>query len=67
MKYAHWMMIALMFAPLTGCGKIVVSNYCDIASPLYFSEETLLWLSENDRQFLTDTVVANEKWNALCN
>lgn len=61
------MMIALMFAPLTGCGKIVVSNYCDIASPLYFSEETLLWLSENDRQFLTDTVVANEKWNALCN
>ena len=61
------MMITLMFAPLTGCGKIVVSNYCDIASPLYFSEETLLWLSANDRQFLTDTVVANEKWNALCN
>ena len=57
------MLIGLQF----GCGKIVVSNYCDIASPLYFSEETLVWLSRNDRQFLTDTVVANEKWNALCN
>jgi len=57
----------LLIAPATGCGKIVVSNYCDIARPLYFSEETLIWLSENDRSFLTDTVVANEKWNALCN
>lgn len=61
------MTLLLLIAPVTGCGKIVVSNYCDIASPLYFSEETLIWLSENDRSFLTDTVVANEKWNALCN
>ena len=51
----------------SGCGKIVISNYCDVAAPLYFSEETLVWLAKNDRQFLTDTVVANEKWNALCN
>ena len=57
----------MLIAPVSGCGKIVVSNYCDIASPLYFSEETLAWLAKNDRQFLTDTVVANEKWNALCN
>jgi hypothetical protein len=67
MKYAHLMTLLLLIAPVSGCGKIVVSNYCDIASPLYFSEETLIWLSENDRSFLTDTVVANEKWNALCN
>ena len=67
MKFARWMIPLLLIAQVTGCGKIVVSNYCDIASPLYFSEETLLWLSANDRQFLTDTVVANEKWNALCN
>jgi hypothetical protein len=44
----------------------VVSNYCDIASPLYFGEDTLVWLSENDPSFLRSTVVANEKWQALC-
>ena len=61
------MMIALMLALASGCAKIKGTEYCDVAGPLYFSEETLLWLSANDRQFLTDTVVANEKWNALCN
>ena len=61
-------MIPLLLTVLaSGCAKIKGTEYCDVAGPLYFSEETLLWLSANDRQFLTDTVVANEKWNALCN
>lgn len=59
--------IATMVSAMAGCAKINGTEYCDVAGPLYFSEETLLWLSANDRQFLTDTVVANEKWNALCN
>ena len=50
----------------SGCAKINGTEYCDIASPLYFSEETLAWLAKNDRQFLTDTVVANEQWRTLC-
>lgn len=59
--------MATMGSAMAGCAKIKGTEYCDIASPLYFGEDTLIWLSENDRQFLTDTVVANEKWNALCN
>lgn len=50
----------------SGCAKINGTEYCDVAGPLYFSEETLLWLAKNDRQFLTDTVVANEQWRTLC-
>ena len=61
-------MIPLLLTALaSGCAKIRGTEYCDVAGPLYFSEEALLWLSANDRQFLIDTVVANEKWNALCN
>jgi hypothetical protein len=59
-------MMLLFALVVSGCAKINGAQYCDTASPLYFSEETLAWLVKNDRQFLTDTVVANEQWNALC-
>ena len=52
---------------VSGCAKVNGTQYCDVASPLYYSQETLSWLSENDMQFLKDTVAANTKWKALCN
>jgi hypothetical protein len=61
-------MIPLLLTGLaSGCAKINGTQYCDIASPLYFGEDTLVWLNKNDPQFLRDTVTANEKWAALCN
>lgn len=57
----------LLALAVSGCARINGTEYCDIASPLYYSQETLAWLSKNDMQTLRDIVTANTKWKALCN
>lgn len=53
--------------PVSGCGKLTVNSYCDIASPHYFkSEATIDALMEIDRDLLVDTVVHNETYERLC-
>ena len=50
---------------LSGCVK--QSEYCDIASPLYFDDErTVIWLSDNDPSLLRDIVINNEIWADIC-
>lgn len=58
------MTLILPLALVTGC---VESEYCDIASRLYFdTEQTVDWLLENDRDLLTGIVVHNEQTTRLC-
>ena len=59
-------MTLLFVLGMSGCAKINNTQYCDVASPLYYSQETLAWLSKNDIQTLRDIVAANTKWKELC-
>ena len=60
-------MMLLFALAVSGCAKINGTQYCDVASsPLYYSQETLAWLSKNDMQTLRDIVAANTKWKELC-
>lgn len=55
-----------MVLALAGCAT-TTSNYCDIATPLYFdSEQTVDYLSQNDEVLLREIVIANETWERLC-
>ena len=61
---------AILILPLAlaaGCAQTTSGDYCDIASPLYFgSDETVVWLFENDDRLLVDIVVNNETHKSLC-
>ena len=59
-----WMTLILPTVLVSGC---VGSEYCDIASELYFdSDRTVSWLVQNDRDLLVDIVVHNETTTRIC-
>ena len=52
---------------LAGCAASNGGSYCDIASPIYFdTDNTVIWLSQNDSTLLRDIIIGNETWAALC-
>lgn len=52
---------------LAGCAATNGSSYCDIASPIYFdTDDTVIWLSQNDSTLLRDIIIWNQTWAALC-
>ena len=54
-------------AGLAGCAANNGGNYCDIASPIYFdTDETVIFLSQNDNTLLRDIIINNETFVALC-
>lgn len=61
------MMLGCLGVLVSGCAKLTVNNYCDIASPHYFSSQnTIDTLLKIDRDLLVDTVVHNETYARLC-
>lgn len=65
MMYVRSMMTASLIALLGGC--VSGSEYCDIASPMYFeSSDTVSWLLHNDRTLLVEIIVHNETTDRLC-
>ena len=66
MKLIHGTTIILLMLLVGGCAT-TTSNYCDVASPLYFgSEETIQYLVKHDRPLLSDIVAHNETTERLC-
>lgn len=66
MKLNPKTMCILLIALVSGCAQ-VTGDYCDIADPILFSNEsTIDWLIENDRSLLEDIVVHNEQASDLC-
>jgi hypothetical protein len=54
-------------ALLAGCAASNGGSYCDIASPIYFdTDDTVIWLSQNDASLLRSVILGNETWAALC-
>lgn len=61
-------MLALASVLVGGCASVTANNYCDIASPMHFGQQsTVDWLLRNDRQLLVEIVVNNETHERLCN
>ena len=67
MTWKVWTILGCLSVLVSGCGKLTVNSYCDIASPHYFkSEATINALMKIDRDLLVDTVVHNETYERLC-
>lgn len=63
----RWMNMLCVGLALAGCATNNGGSYCDIASPIYFdTDETVIWLSQNDSTLLRDIIIGNETWAALC-
>lgn len=61
------MTLILLTGLAAGCAQTTTGDYCDIASPLYFEDASVVtWLSENDNTLLREIVIANETWAELC-
>jgi hypothetical protein len=66
MKLTTLMTLSLVSVPLLGCA-VTTGNYCDIAEPLYFHQDSSVqMLIEQDRELLRNIVTHNEQWSALC-
>ena len=60
------MTLALLTLPVAGC-VTSANNYCDIASPLYFENNSVVdTLARDDRSLLSAIVTHNETWGRLC-
>lgn len=63
----RWVTMLCVSALLAGCTASSGGSYCDIASPIYFdTDNTVIWLSQNDSTLLRDIIIGNETWAALC-
>ena len=63
----RWVTMLCVSALLAGCAATNGGSYCDIASPIYFgTDNTVIWLSQNDSTLLRDIIIGNETWAALC-
>ena len=61
------MMTLCASALLAGCAASNGGSYCDIASPIYFdTDDTVIWLSQNDSTLLRAIILGNSTWEALC-
>jgi hypothetical protein len=66
MKLTTLMTLSLVSVPLLGCA-VTTGNYCDIAQPLYFNQDSSVqMLIEQDRELLRNIVTHNEQWQELC-